>query len=332
MKTPHDAPRRSNPGATKIRARAWRGFTLIELLVVIAIIALLIGILVPSLAGARDVAKQAKCSSNLKQIAAAASGYAAENKQIYCSGPIDNRKRSGYGPLESAGWTADMVNGGYGKPGDMLCPTNPGGLNQNLDLKRANDKGFKTYTEQEVIELVRRGFNSNYTQAWYMAYTEVRHVSDMSLDPKRVSGVIGPLRDKYLGAVSPAYVPLMADARTDLDDSIMLGGAKYRVVKSVTDGPQPGASMWGRQSYADFGPAHGKSSMITLNSKQHDKIYGNFGFADGHVAPMTDTDRNGEFGWNITQSDDVYPDLEGKVFGGHLSSGRYWNPGNGAGH
>ncbi len=309
-----------------------RGFTLIELLVVIAIIALLLGILVPSLASARDVARQARCASNLRQIATAAAGYAAENRQIYCSGPMDNRTKSGYGPLESAGWTADMVNGGYGKPGDMLCPTNPGGLNQNLDPKRANDKGYKTYSEQDLLELVRRGINSNYTQAWYMAYCEVRNVTDMSLDPKRLAGVVGPLRDRYLVAVSPAYVPLMADARTDVDDSFTLAGARYRAVKSVTDGPHPSGQVWGRQSYADFGPAHGKGSMITTASKQHDKLYGNFAFADAHVAPMMDVDRNGEFGWNITQDDDRYPDFEGKVFGGHLSSGRFWNPADGATH
>lgn len=55
------------------------GFTLVELLVVVAVIALLIGVLLPALAGARDAGQKAQSANNLRQIAITKSTYAAEN-------------------------------------------------------------------------------------------------------------------------------------------------------------------------------------------------------------------------------------------------------------
>lgn len=56
-----------------------RGFTLVELLVVIAVVALLLGILLPALSGARQRAKAVACLSGLRQIGLASQAYAMEN-------------------------------------------------------------------------------------------------------------------------------------------------------------------------------------------------------------------------------------------------------------
>ncbi|MEM6457817.1 MAG: DUF1559 domain-containing protein [Planctomycetota bacterium] len=116
------------PPASRLRPVAAclrRGFTLIELLVVISIIAILIAILLPTLRSAREAAKAAVCSSNMRQIGLGILTYASDYGQTL---PPGRDFVASEGGVKRDWWfIAEYVTGA--KPRDELhfdvfyCPT-----------------------------------------------------------------------------------------------------------------------------------------------------------------------------------------------------------------
>jgi prepilin-type N-terminal cleavage/methylation domain-containing protein/prepilin-type processing-associated H-X9-DG protein len=96
------------------------GFTLVELLVVIGIIAVLIGILLPSLSRARENANRVKCLSNIRQLTHAFIMYTGENGGWFPSPAVfggPSATALGYGnqpapqgyPADWIGWPEDWI-------------------------------------------------------------------------------------------------------------------------------------------------------------------------------------------------------------------------------
>lgn len=283
-------------------------FTLIELLVVISIIALLIAILLPALSAARERGREAQCKANLAQFGVGFLAYANSNDEYLCSGSFDPDVAAGRdGPVDAVGWVADLVNSNSGFPGKALCPSNPARYNQKLG------PSGNTYSTTDAQALVDRGYNTNYTQSWYMGRTEWDPASGGS-NLRSLVDTVGPLSTSHLKNVQSSRVPLISDGRTDPED-LVLG---ERSVKTMTDGPFAGP--YGTQNYVDFGPGHGMGSYNPF--KQHNRIRANVLFADGHVDTFTDADRDGEFGMMTTSNPHGQKDLNNEVFDGVLSLGR----------
>jgi len=134
---------------TTMRRR--RAFTLIELLVVIAIIAVLIALLLPAIQQAREAARRAQCSNNMKQVGLALHTY-HDAKQVFPPGGLPSWRVSFWfqllpnleqGPMysnclnPSAGGAVMQDGFGYNlgstvgtllqgfQPGILLCPSSP---------------------------------------------------------------------------------------------------------------------------------------------------------------------------------------------------------------
>ncbi len=116
--------------------RTGTAFTLIELLVVISIIALLIGILLPSLGAARQVARSISCASQIRQLALSAEMYADQNKEFYPP------REGGIAPDSTEDrlqWTYRLLEF-YGVPDVLLCPSDedPAGPTVPEDFEEDN--------------------------------------------------------------------------------------------------------------------------------------------------------------------------------------------------
>ena len=316
------------------RCKFASGFTLIELLVVIAVIALLIGILLPSLGSARDTAKTVKCSANLRNLVLSAVNYSMNNRGFYGTGAWDNDTNEAWGPPDTHGWVADFVNGEYALPGNMLCPSNPAQYSTTMG-EINNGSVYRPFPLWERDQLIARGFNTNYVQTWYYAHTDRKDHRQLS-DWKNKNKSRGPLSEKNMSLTSPSKIPLLGDAThqaLDTSDRILIDGQAYPTAKVLTDGPTVAVNIpsfgngCGTQNFTDMGPAHGRGGRVYDESEEVDttRMDGNIGFADGNVQLFKDIGkRDGKWGSSVqslygmqyNQLDDL-PQL--KVYSGWLT-------------
>lgn len=123
------------------RLQSRRGFTLIELLVVIAIIAILAAILFPVFGAARENARRAGCTSNLKQLSLAMSMYIGDNGQTYPPGSTNGWVDEHLWWFKVEPYIKNLQ--GTKIAGVYVCPSAPKKLTGNENLRRTYGYNFR---------------------------------------------------------------------------------------------------------------------------------------------------------------------------------------------
>jgi prepilin-type N-terminal cleavage/methylation domain-containing protein/prepilin-type processing-associated H-X9-DG protein len=120
-------------------ARRFRAFTLVELLVVIGIIAVLVGILLPTLSKARTASKRVACAAELRDIGNLFQMYLEDNKQRV---PRVNPMPSVQPPIVDAPSIYEVMDlYTKGARGGWVCPSD------KITLPPIGD--FETYADRE---------------------------------------------------------------------------------------------------------------------------------------------------------------------------------------
>lgn len=179
-----------------------RAFTLIELLVVIAVIAILAALLFPVFASVRAKARQATCSSNLRQLGQATFIYAQDNDDFYPWGgdPSDlntnpNAWRTWhhgeYWPAVQTLRPLPEVMSAYVKNDHLWeCPSDTG------------------YDKTGSFEDIPLSAHPSAFGAFGMSYA---YTTLLALDHQTIGGVRGWSRKPPYSERGPAEVPLLFD-------------------------------------------------------------------------------------------------------------------------
>ena len=256
-------------------------FTLIELLVVISIIALLIALLLPTLAHAREAANQVACAAHQKQIALAVLVYIEDHEGVLPAGIMFNNPPSVYWPGRILhyvqdenlfvcpqniagydGWNAYVANGGY-----YMFYYEGRGPPQHIDSIKSPSRVFMIRESSEDWEDARKGrpFNPgagggllNGGLQMKMEYFDNVNSGHKQMGGRHFRGGGGPnndpwgfhnisFMDGHVGGFSMEQIVKQASPQGYWFEYPFIPAARkgFSTAPPVNSSHQPGAEWWG---------------------------------------------------------------------------------------
>jgi len=255
---------------TTVTVRNRKAFTLIELLVVIAIIAILAAILFPVFATAREKARQASCSSNMKQLGLAALQYVQDYDESYPQGScmalaIPGNDYYNYG----MGWAGQLYP--YLKSrGVFVCPSDTFQVSSIAADIQVGTNSINTASSASG-QVVSYAYNSNFGIGIATTHApisgSVLGAATGTIMFFEATGCTADVADSWLAGWMDASSPA-SDGTDVLNNSFGNAAADGK----AATGPWVGTQM----------AARGSQVFGTFLTGRHN-AGSNYAFADGHV-------------------------------------------------
>ena len=229
------------------------GFTLIELLVVIAIIAVLIALLLPAVQSAREAARRAQCTNNLKQLGLALANYESSTSAYpmaygqRAQGDITNKS----GEMGDSGW------GNWSIHAYILPYMEQGPVYNTLNFQTSAADNLDNGSEATGIGTRVNSF---------LCPSSLLPIGTFCFAVAPFNQIRYP-GNNYWGSVGPCVLPWASAQPPGIFATVAPGDPGTRGVRDITDGTS-NTIAFGEWKIGDFNPSQ-LSLQDAINIRQN---------------------------------------------------------------